>query len=348
MDPFRKIIVKFRTAWKRSWARVFIFMNEIRLPGFKGMGLYDVARFFFDGLKDRRFTLASAAMAYRFFFALFPGLIFIATLIPMLPFENLDVQVRSILENIVPPDSQGFVDQAVNEFFKRPNFGLLSANVALLLYSATGGIKAMMRAFSKEAQIFKRRNVFVLNFYALAIFLVLVVLFVFSISIWVAGEYAISWMKTYAVLQNTFQLISLTLLHWFVILMTIFLAISILYYLGPETRKRFSFFSPGSITAGVMSFVAMILFRYVVTQFTTINKIYGSLSAIMVLMVWFYYLSIVLLIGFELNAAIEMARDKKSRKLRMRRKRALDAAGSTVDGQKSSNDKEKISKMNRL
>jgi uncharacterized BrkB/YihY/UPF0761 family membrane protein len=86
--------------------------------------------------------------------------------------------------------------------------------------------------------------------------------------------------------------------------------VAFLYYLGPNTRKRGRFFSPGAVAGSILILLAVTAFRLFFAQFSNYNKVYGSLGAIMVLMVWFYWISIVLLIGFELNAAILAARGK--------------------------------------
>lgn len=86
--------------------------------------------------------------------------------------------------------------------------------------------------------------------------------------------------------------------------------ISFIYYLGPETKERWQFISPGSILGAVLQVVAIIAFKKFLENIVNYSKFYGSISALILLMVWFYWMSIVMLIGFELNAAIATAKAK--------------------------------------
>lgn len=326
MAPTESLIKEFTHRLKKVWLHFLILLRRVRPPGFKGVGLYDVLRFFLRAMGDRRFTMSAADMAYRFFFSLFPGLIFILTLIPLLNIPNLTEEtVLLFFETFTPPESLGFVKTVVAEFFEGKYFGLLSLNFALMLFSALGGIRAMMRGFSKADLTLKKRGFFRQTGVALMIFMVLLILLLITLVVWILGEYFISFMDSSEFLQWMDEQIPwlkkgvpfyvAQTVHWLIVLLTLFFAISIVYYLAPDTHNRFNFFSPGAIAAGVLSLLAILAFRYFITHFDQINKIYGSLSAIMILMVWFYWLSIVLLIGFELNAAIDLAR--LSRKLRL-------------------------------
>ncbi|HEX2899327.1 MAG TPA: YhjD/YihY/BrkB family envelope integrity protein, partial [Bacteroidia bacterium] len=130
-------------------------LNLVRPSFLGGAGLADVLVFFFQGMGHRRFTLNAMAMAYRFFFAIFPGLILIFTLIPAIPIPELRGQVSGLLSAVVPSDSMGFMDRVLNEFFSKPSAGLIYLNVILLLFSTMSGIKVMMNAFSKDSHHFR-------------------------------------------------------------------------------------------------------------------------------------------------------------------------------------------------
>lgn len=323
------LIADFKHRFKRLWIHLFILLRRIRLPGFKGVGLYDVLRFFLRAMGDRRFTMSAADMAYRFFFSLFPGLIFILTLIPLLNIPNLtEDTVMVFFETFTPPESLGFVKSVVGEFFVGKYFGLLSFNFALMLFTALSGIRAMMRGFSKADLMLKRRGFFRQYGVALMIFFVLLTLFLITLVVWILGEYFVSFLNSsdfLAYMDSKIPWIEAgipywvgQIVHWIIVLLTLFFTISIVYYLAPDNHKRFNFFSPGALTAGFLSLVAIVAFRYFIVHFDQINKVYGSLSAIMILMVWFYWLSMVLLIGFELNAAIDLARLDRKMRLRTR------------------------------
>lgn len=286
-------------------------LNLIR-PSFLGKaGLADILVFFINGMTHRRFTLNAMAMAYRFFFAVFPGLILIFTVLPAIPGDNLQVQVEGLLNAVIPGDSVGFIDSIVQEFFAKPSAGLIGINIILLLFSTMGGIKVMMSAFSKDSHHFKPRNFFVFNFVALILLLGMLVIFIGTIALMLLQEVTVSYFEGKGLItRDGWEGTMIRFGFWLLIYIAVLIAVALLYYLGPNTHKRGRFFSPGAIAGSVMIVLAVSGFKLFFAQFTNYNKIYGSLSAIMVLMVWFYWISIVLLIGFELNAAILAASSK--------------------------------------
>ena len=299
-----RIAVLKRLALKK-WGVIETRLNKIR-PAFLGRaGLADVLVFFVKGMVQQKFTLGAMAMAYRFFFAVFPGLILLFTMVPVIPIPNLKEKMMETIGAIVPGDTMGFMDRILNEFFAKPSAGLIYLNIALLLFSTMGGIKVMMMAFSKENEHFKNRNFLKTNGIAFVLLVGLLTIFLGTIALLVFQEFAISWLETQKIISGAgWEGTFVRGMFWLVIFLALLVAVSFIYYLGPSTKKRGPFFSPGAIASSVMVLIAVTAFRLFFSQFANYNKIYGSLSAIMMLMVWFYWISIVLLIGFELNAAI--------------------------------------------
>lgn len=264
----------------------------------------DFLVFFWQCLTDRKFTLGAMGMAYRFFFAVFPALILIFTVIPYIPIDDLQSEVMDFLATVVPADSLGFMNLVIKEFFNRPSPGVIYLNLGLLLYAAMSGIKAMMYAFSKDSELFTKRNFLRVNAVSLLIFIVLLFIFLFMLGLLISGELFIYYLNDQGIIREVIVSYIIQGFYWLIVLSGLQAAFSVLYFLGPETTERFKFFSPGSFLAAGLTVLAITAFRLFFTNFTNYNKIYGSIGAIMVLMVWFYWLSIVLLVGFEVNAAI--------------------------------------------
>ena len=166
------------------------------------------------------------------------------------------------------------------------------------------------QAFSKNNDLFKNRNFIRHNAVALMIIVILLVLFSVMLGVLVAGEYATYYLLENNIMEDGIVAVLFRVFYWLILFIGVEVAVSVLYYLGPATHIRWKFFSPGSMLGGILIVLAVTAFRFFFVQFADYNKIYGSLGAIMVLMVWFYWISIVLLVGFELNAAIAAAKDR--------------------------------------
>ena len=160
-------------------------------------------------------------------------------------------------------------------------------------------IIAMMKAFTKNEDVFKKRNILELYGTSLMIF------FILRKHNHLFGEFG-SIYGFYSSGEYVGELVvrSIKIL---ITLITIFLTISTLYFLAPATQQRWKFISPGAVTAGILTLGAIIGLNYYFANVTNFNKLYGSLGAIILFNGLVYYISIVLLIGFELNAAIDMA-----------------------------------------
>lgn len=308
---------------RRMWWRFLLLLRQVELPGFQGMGLYDVLRFFINGLLDSKFTLLASAMAYQFFFSLFPTILLIYILLPLFPIEGLQDQVMIYIEQFVPNPQESLaswdVKTSLEKFAARsPNILLLMVSFSLVVWGATRGIIAMMKAFTKQEEVFKRRNVFQLYGVALMILMALGAMITVSVLLQIGEVRFIVLLEKHAILSPTVSDLLDRGLRFLLTVLTVFSAVATLYYLAPATHQRWKFISPGSIAASVLILAAMIGLKYYFNNFANFDWIYGGLGAIILLMVWFYYISIMLLIGFELNAAIDMASHQDGERIRVK------------------------------
>jgi membrane protein len=93
----------------------------------------------------------------------------------------------------------------------------------------------------------------------------------------------------------------------------LFIGISTLFHFGPSLRKKWKLFSPGSIIATFGIIITSVGFNYYINHFSQYNKLYGSIGTLMIILIWMYFNSIILLTGFELNASISNAKEKAER-----------------------------------
>lgn len=308
-------------------------MRKTALPGFRGMGMYDVFRFFFQGLSDTRFSLAASAMAFNFFFSFFPTLLLLVLVISWLPDAGLDEYISEFLMEILPSETFSLVDiekivdvKNVRRALQRsvdPNRGYSLFFIGLILFfalrGALRGIITMTQAFSKKDEAFRKRNIFQTYWTAMMIFLVLGGLFLFSIVVLVFGKWLVLYLVKQGIISNGIQAFLINTLNYIISLALLILSVSSIYYLGPATQQRWKFFTPGSIVASVLILITVVGFSWFFSNLSNFQTVYGSLAAIILLMLWFYYLSLVLLIGFELNAAIDQASIHKEIKQSMRK-----------------------------
>lgn len=311
MNLFKRIELKA----ERLLQHVFLLLRKIHLPGFRGMNLYEVLKFFYNGLTDTKFTLMAAAMAYNFFLALFPAIILIFFSLSFTPVPQIvEEKIMAFIESVIPNSEAalGDVQQIItNMLTTQESTGTTITGIIffgfLTLWWAMRGITAMIRAFSKEEEVFRQRNMFQTYWTSVVVLFLLGGIFLFAISLQVAGQISINYIEELGWISKGLDSFLLNALNYLISLCLLLFSISSIYYLGPATHQRWKFFSPGAFVASLLTVLTIAGFSWFFTNIDKYNAVYGSLAAIILLLLWLYYISMVLLIGFELNAAIDLA-----------------------------------------
>ncbi|HBS85228.1 MAG: hypothetical protein A2W91_04685 [Bacteroidetes bacterium GWF2_38_335] len=290
---------------------VAAFSLRHSFPGFHHMSLYDVGVFFIQAIKKGTLSIRSGAIAYNFFLAIFPAILFIFTLIPYVPIDNFQSELLEILRNIMPGDAFSAVEGTIEDVVMNPRFDLLSVGFIMTMYFATNGVNAIMKSFNATSQEFETRSGIarrLISLWLVVIFFTLITLAILSIMF---SVYLFDYLASIGLLQNYFIYYLLKFVEWIIIIALFFFAISFLYYYAPAKKMKWKLITAGGSIATLLCIIISLLFSFYVNNFGQYNKLYGSLGTIIVLMMWIYMNAMVLLIGFELNASIENARRVK-------------------------------------
>lgn len=280
------------------------------LPGFEGVPLYDVVRFFFKQVKKVGLTERASAIAYNFIMAIPPSFLFLFTLIPNLPFikkREILKQLSLLIKDIIPAEGYNrtiinFIDDT---FFKTPIFGLLSFGLLLALFFASNAMMGIMRSFNKNYPGFEKRKGLQKRWIAIRL-TTLIFGLVLGCLILLITQGAV--LKLFG-LKSNFWIEFIFYVRWIFIVALIFYSIAFIYKYAPAVEKRWKLTSPGAILATFLCIIASLGFSYFVNNFGRYNALYGSIGTIIVLMALIFINSLVLLIGFELNVSIKTLRD---------------------------------------
>ncbi len=289
---------------------ILVKVKTITLPGFERIPIYDVVRFFIAEIRANSLNMRSRAIAFSFFLAFFPALTFIFSLIPYLPyFSNMDVYIMNVLRQVLPNKEtyafvKSFAEPLLQDLAKHKRGGLLTGSIVMVLFLTSNGVMAMLSSFDKSYNNYKKRNAFVSRYIALKITVLLILLFIFSITLIISGQSFLTLvLNALAIKSKTIQLL-LSLLRYALIVLMFFFSLSLIYYYGPATKKKYKFISTGATVATFLSILVSFGFSYWVGNFSKLNVIFGSIGTIMLLMIWLNLNSFVLLIGYEINASI--------------------------------------------
>jgi len=289
------------------WERILDKAKKVTFPGLDGMAVYNVMVFFWRSIVDGSLTTRASAIAFSFFMATFPAIIFLFTLIPYIPIENFQNELFLLIKDIVPENVFLAIEETVQDILTQQRGELLSLGFFMALIFSTNGFASMMGAFDASLHSFERRTWVGQRLIALLLLAILSVLITIAIALITYGQHFINYLAENDYLKDHFTFYMLTIGKWFVILFLIFIANSFLYYLAPAKKTKWRFISAGGTFATVFSVATFVGFSYYINNFGQYNKLYGSIGTLLVIMLLMYLLSLILLVGFELNASINEA-----------------------------------------
>lgn len=284
--------------------------KHITIPFFQGQTLYDVVYFFYKGIVDGAITTRASSVAFSFFLALFPAIIFLFTLIPYIPIDGFQQELFQILQDVLPPTSYEVAESTIDDIVNNRHGGLLSVGFVLALVFATNGTNALISNFNITVHQLDVRSFWRQELVAIFLTVVISIFVLIGIALIIFTENFTAWLISNEWLPREFANL-VQWARWSLLVTIIFMAISFLYYFGPANRKLWTFLSPGSILATLLILLGSYGFSYYVNNFAQYNKLYGSIGTLLVILLWIYLNSIFLLIGFEFNASIAQAKKIK-------------------------------------
>jgi membrane protein len=293
--------------WNKLLKSFVGWLKSVSIPGFRGRSLYDVGRFFFDSLFDEDIMLRASSLAFSFFLALFPAIIFTFTLLAYIPIENFQQDLLLYIKQLLPNNAYDVILVTIEDIINNQNLSLLSFGFVFAIYFSSNAFSSLITAFNKYVETAEKRpwyvarwrSIWLTGLITLIILTIVVLVTYVNISIgWLAEKDFLNSKINYWLLL-LFQYISLPLLIYFVF--------ASLYYFGSTKQAEWDFFSPGSTLATFLALITTIGFSFYVNNFGSYNKLYGSIGTILALMVLIYFNCIVLLVGFELNCSIDKA-----------------------------------------
>ncbi len=257
-----------------------------------------------DFIADDMMTYASA-LAYRALFSLFPFLLFLIAMLNFLHLEDFFEWLRGQAAMALPPDALAQVDPVIDHL-QQDRSGLLSLGVLLALWSASFGIQALMNAMNKAYDVEESRSFVKIFFLSILYTVGVAVLLLLAAALMILGPQIMEMLAGLVGMGELFVTLW-TWARWPVAVLLMMTVVAWLYYVCPDVKQEFRFITPGSILAVVVWIMASVGFGIYVQNFGDYDAIYGSIGAIIVLLLYFYISGAVLLFGAEMNAVIEHA-----------------------------------------
>lgn len=292
---------------------LIIGIKRIKLPWLQGLSLYDLLKLYLDGIVQGALSYRAAAIAFSFFMALFPFALFILNLIPYIPIDNFQVDFLAFVQNGVPPNTYDAIAKIINDILTKSHSGLLSTGFIMSIFLMTNGVNAIFGGFENSKYITIKRNFFRQYFISLAMSVVLSLILLFTVATIIVFEVFIQKTRLQDILSEDIPLIKLG--RYIFLIAMILSTTSLLFKFGTKRQQKRSFISIGSVFTTILIILSSYFFGIWVLKFSRYNELYGSIGTLLIVMFYIWINCMILLLGFDLNAAIYKLRKEKLEKL---------------------------------
>ncbi len=293
-------------------------LKKIRLRAFEGLSLYDLIEMYFLGIVQGALSTRASAIAFSLFMALFPLLIFLITLVPYLvPYislENFGTRFPEFLESFLPDSTNDYFAGIYEQIENQKSGGLLSSSFLISIFLMANGVNAIFGGFENSYHVNLTRNFFRQYLYSLGIGLILSILLIIGAAAFLYFEFYTAQFyrefmeKVYGVVLDNDDIFLLKIVQFVFFLVLSYFTTAILYYFGTLEGKEAKFFSVGALMTTILFMLTSYLFGIYVEKFARYNELYGALGGLLILMVFIWLNSNILLLGFELNASLNSLR----------------------------------------
>jgi membrane protein len=282
-----------------SWSK------KIILPGFQGIPIYYIIRFITEELEKDGLNTRANAMAFSFFLSLFPAIIFLFTLVPYLGVtEEITAYINDSLTRLLPESGSAYLISIIHDITMIRREGLLSFGFLLAIYFSSSGILTMIIGFEKShLEGHNKRSYYSNLFLSISLTVIMFILVVSSGFLIVMGNQLSSMADNYFG-TDFYSTSFLGLFRYVIAFILIYIVFSILYNYGSSQKKKIGFLNTGSLLSTILSILTSILFAFFVDNFGKYNELYGSIGALIVVLIWLKFNCLVILLGYELNTSI--------------------------------------------
>lgn len=287
---------EFSDWWRRK-------TKKIILPGLEGLSLYNLWIIYWGGIVKGTFSTRASSIAFSFFMAIFPFLLFILNLIPYITFiDDFQIQFLLFMDTLLPPETSDFFGTIFEDIANTPRGGLLSVAFFLSIFLMTNGVNAIFTGFEFSYHTKNNRSIPRQYAVAVGVSLILALLLLISVIGAVYMTYAIDDLSNLGI--DVAGGFGEDLIKYIGFVILIYSAVSILYYFGTREARQARFFSIGALFTTILIMITTFLFSLYITNFSNYNELYGSIGALLILMFYIWLNSNMLLLGFELNASL--------------------------------------------
>ena len=251
----------------------------------------------------------SYSLAYNYLLAIFPLLLFLVALFGLFAKEGsqLKQSLFFYFSQVLPPDAYQLVTKTINEVTHHASGGKVTFGLLFALYSASGGMTTMISVLNSAYHVNESRSWIKVHLISIGLTVAISVLVISALFLVLLGGHFAPWIGAKLAMGTAF-VIAWKALQWIAALGFIVFSYSLIYYFAPDVREQHWYWiTPGSVLGVLLWVAASFALRLYLHFSNTYSKTYGSLGAVIILLLWFFVTGLAFLVGGEVNAEIEHA-----------------------------------------
>ena len=268
-----------------------------------GLTFFDLVKRTVREFGEDDMSTYAAALAFQMLFSLFPFMLFLIALVGFLHMPQFFDWIREQVAVFLPGQALDLVNGVIDQLQER-KAGLLSFGILLALWTASSAVRSLMVAMNSAYDVVEGRPAWKRFPLSILYTLGIAVMLLLAAALMVTGPQLAGWLGAQLGIGDLVVTLW-TWLRWPMVVVLMMLAVATIYYLSPDVEQSFRFITPGSVLAVLVWILASVGFGVYVQNFSNYDATYGSVGAIIVLLLYFYISAAVLLFGAELNAVIE-------------------------------------------
>lgn len=286
------------------------FLKRLVIPGFQKIPFWDVMVFFFESLIKGILFQRAAAMTYYIFASAIPMIMALVATISFLG-DSIQTTMMDMLQSVTPPYLWPTIAEIIDSLILQQNSAILWLSIVLGIYLTFLSVNAIVTIlnttyFDVEQRSFLKQ--LPISFLMVIVFLLIVIL---SAATFVGASVLISLISAKFTALAGFFAVAISIFKWLFVFILMYLLLSALFYFAPHHKQFFKFFSAGSTFSTISLVILLKGINYYFANFTSYNAVYGSIGAILLILIWINWSCITVLIGFDLNVSIAIAQQKR-------------------------------------
>lgn len=280
-----------------------------RMPGMPGAKWFVVE--VLRGVQRNRIKDLAAQLAFWALLAIFPFMIFLLTIIGYVPLHGLDREVLSFANRVMPDPVAHLFERTLHDILARQRGWLLAVSLVGGLWSASGGIASAVRALNLAYEAKETRPWWRMRLTSIALIVAATAAIIVATTGLILGPELLHLVETWTGIKTGFGVVW-PWVRWPIVVIDLLFMLAGLYYFLPNVEQRFRLITPGAATAVLLWIVSSLAFKLYVRHFHSFSRTYGALGTAVLLLVWLYLSSLVLLVGGEINAVWDRLHEERA------------------------------------